>query len=87
MWRRAKYNGEDSEREFCDRKCLNMQTMRMTHEASNQLKDIMILSGFPEECLAEQNSFDQNNSDSRLDIITSLLAYALTPNGKINDFE
>ena len=55
----------------------------MTHEASNQLKDIMIFSGFPEECLTEQISFDQNNSDSRLDIITSLLAYALTPNGKI----
>ena len=52
----------------------------MTNEACNQLKDIMMFSGFPEECLAEQNSFDANNSDTRLDIITSLLAYALSPN-------
>jgi hypothetical protein len=40
----------------------------------------MTLSGFPEECLAEYTSFDSNNTDHKLDIITSLLCYALYPN-------
>jgi len=50
----------------------------MTFEACNQLKEIMSFSGFPDECLAEPSYLD--SSDSRLDIITSLLAYALSPN-------
>ena len=45
QWLRAKYQGEQAEKEFCERKCLNMQTMRMTFEARNQLKDIMLFSG------------------------------------------
>ena len=40
----------------------------------------MTLSGFPEECLAEYTSFDSNNIDHKLDIITLLLCYALYPN-------
>ncbi len=28
QWRKAKYHSEDAEREFCDKKCLNIQTMR-----------------------------------------------------------
>lgn len=47
QWVRAKYQGEFAEKEFCERKCLNMQTMRMTYEARNQLKDIMLFSGKP----------------------------------------
>lgn len=52
----------------------------MTFEARNQLKDIMLLSGFPEECLYEHTSFDPFNDDPKLDIISSLLSYALYPN-------
>jgi ATP-dependent RNA helicase A len=80
QWLKAKWRGEDAEREFCDRRSLNMQIMRMTYEAKQQLKDIMVLSGFPEECLAENLSYDVNNADAKLDKITSLLAYALYPN-------
>ena len=80
QWLKAKWHGEDAEREFCERRALNMQIMRMTYEARNQLKDIMILSGFPEECLLEQLSYDVNNADPKLDLINSLLAYALYPN-------
>ena len=43
QWLRAKWRGEEAEKEFCERKCLNMSTMRMTFEARNQLKDIMVL--------------------------------------------
>lgn len=35
--------------------------------------------GFPEECLYEAN-FDQNGNDHKLDMIISLLTYALYPN-------
>lgn len=81
QWLRAHRRGETSEAEFCERKCLNMQVMRMTMEARNQLKDIMRLSGFPDECLSDEGkAFDPNNADSRLDLITSLLTYALYPN-------
>ena len=38
QWLKAFRRGEDSEKEFCERRCLNMQIMRMTHEARNQLK-------------------------------------------------
>lgn len=79
QWSRAMYQGEHAEMEFCERKCLNSQTMRMTYEARNQLKDIMLGAGFPEECLS-QVSFNPNEVDHKLDIITSLLAYALYPN-------
>ncbi|CAF1221606.1 unnamed protein product, partial [Adineta steineri] len=72
-------NGERGEMEFCDRKCLNLSTMRMTYEARNQLRDIMIMSGFPEECLSSQ-WFDVEQSHSKLDIVISLLCYALYPN-------
>lgn len=80
QWLKAKWNGEDVEKDFCERRALNMQTLRMTYEARNQLKDIMISSGFPEECLHENASFDAYNNDSKLDLITSLLCYALYPN-------
>lgn len=79
QWLRAKYQGEMAEVEFCDRKCLNIQIMRMTFEARNQLKDIMVSAGFPEECLLE-NNFNPNETDHKLDAITSLLSYALYPN-------
>ncbi|UJR34291.1 hypothetical protein I4U23_021695 [Adineta vaga] len=72
-------NGERAEMEFCERKCLNLSTMRMTYEARNQLRDIMIMSGFPEECFSSQ-WFDVEQSHSRLDIVISLLCYALYPN-------
>jgi ATP-dependent RNA helicase A len=83
LWLKAKWHGEMSERELCDRKFLNMQTLRMTYEARNQLKDIMCMSGFPEECMQENLNYDIHNNggpDKRLDLLISLLCYALYPN-------
>ena len=81
QWLRAHRRGETAEAEFCERKCLNQQTMRMTLEARNQLRDIMRHSGFPEDCLTDEGKpMDPNNNDARLDLITSLLTYALYPN-------
>lgn len=41
-------NGEEAESSFCERKRLNMSTLRMTWEAKVQLKEILVNSGFPE---------------------------------------
>lgn len=38
QWLKAKWHGEQAEQEFCERKSLNMQILRMTYEARNQLK-------------------------------------------------
>lgn len=80
QWLNVKWQGETAEKEFCERKALNIQTMRMTYEARNQLKDIMLYSGFPEECLYENKKYDIFNNDPNLDVLTSLLCYALYPN-------
>ncbi|RMZ98165.1 ATP-dependent RNA helicase A [Brachionus plicatilis] len=80
QWLKAKWHGEQAERDFCEKKALNMQTLRMTYDAKNQLKDIMLMSGFPEQSLYEHTSFDSTNADTKLDILCSLLAYALYPN-------
>ncbi|CAF0906923.1 unnamed protein product, partial [Didymodactylos carnosus] len=80
QWEKEKMRGgERAELEFCDRKCLNASIMRMTFEARNQLRDIMVMSGFPEDCV-QQQWFDVNRPDTKLDIVISLLCYALYPN-------
>ena len=79
QWLRSMWSGEDVEKEFCERRFLNMATMRMAFEARNQLKDIMLNSGFPEQTLSEI-MFDCNKPDPKLDIVISLLCQALYPN-------
>ena len=48
--------GEQAEEYFCDNKSLSMPTLRMTAEAKNQLRDLLVNAGFPEECLTPQVS-------------------------------
>ncbi|CAL8277572.1 unnamed protein product [Lota lota] len=78
-WDDVRMNGEDAERNFCDHKRLNMSTLRMTWEAKVQLKDILINSGFPEECLMSQ-MFNAVGPDNGLDVVVSLLAFGSYPN-------
>ncbi|GFO19483.1 ATP-dependent RNA helicase a-like protein [Plakobranchus ocellatus] len=68
MWEDARFGGENAEMSFCDNKSLNMQTLRMTWEAKNQLVEILTNAGFPEECLMPQ-AFNFAGPDNRLDII------------------
>ena len=44
-WEEARQGGEDAEINFCDRKSLNMATLRTTWEAKKQLIDLLIQSG------------------------------------------
>ena len=64
---------------FCDQKSLNMPTMRVTWEAKNQLRDLLISCGFPEECFAPQE-YNFNGPDPKLDMVIGLLAMGLYPN-------
>ena len=61
-------DGEQCEMNFCDQKSLNMQTLRMTCEAKNQLRDILTNIGFPEESLLPQ-SFNFTGPDNQLDVV------------------
>ncbi|GFR82951.1 ATP-dependent RNA helicase A-like protein, partial [Elysia marginata] len=79
MWDDARSGGESAEMNFCDQKSLNMQTLRMTWEAKNQLVEILINAGFPEECLL-QTPFNFTGPDNRLDIAVTLLCQGLYPN-------
>ncbi|XP_041477751.1 ATP-dependent RNA helicase A-like isoform X2 [Lytechinus variegatus] len=78
-WEEQLQSGEDTAMNYCDHKGLQMMTLRMIYEARNQLKDILVMEGFPEECLAPQ-IFNFQAPDPKLDIVVSLLTMGLWPN-------
>ncbi|KAF6292742.1 DExH-box helicase 9 [Rhinolophus ferrumequinum] len=78
-WDDARMGGEEAEIRFCEHKRLNMSTLRMTWEAKVQLKEILINSGFPEDCLLTQ-VFTNIGPDNNLDVVISLLAFGVYPN-------
>ncbi|XP_012658121.1 ATP-dependent RNA helicase A isoform X2 [Otolemur garnettii] len=78
-WDDARMGGEEAEIRFCEHKRLSMATLRMTWEAKVQLKEILINSGFPEDCLLTQ-VFTNTGPDNNLDVVISLLAFGVYPN-------
>ncbi|XP_030061320.1 ATP-dependent RNA helicase A isoform X2 [Microcaecilia unicolor] len=78
-WDDVRMGGEEAEIRFCEHKRLNMPTLRMTWEAKVQLKDILVNSGFPEECLMTQ-MFNNTGPDNNLDVVISLLSFGFYPN-------
>ncbi|NXU56883.1 DHX9 helicase, partial [Turnix velox] len=78
-WDDARMGGEEAEKRFCEHKRLSMSTLRMTWEAKVQLKEILISSGFPEDCLMTQ-PFNNTGPDNNLDVVISLLAFGSYPN-------
>ena len=78
-WENARQGGEISEMNFCDQKGLNMPIMRATWEAKNQLKDLLVTCGFPEECFTPQE-YNFTGPDLKLDMVIALLAMGLYPN-------
>ncbi|GFW90885.1 ATP-dependent RNA helicase A protein [Trichonephila clavipes] len=78
-WEEAHMVNELKERVLCENFSLNQATLRITHDARNQLKDLLIGSEFPESCLeCQQYSFKE--WDSSLDIIVALLVMGFYPN-------
>uniref|UniRef100_A0A8B9RMW2 RNA helicase n=1 Tax=Astyanax mexicanus TaxID=7994 RepID=A0A8B9RMW2_ASTMX len=78
-WDEVRMGGEEAETRFCEHKRLHMSTLRMTWEAKVQLKDILINSGFPEECLMNQ-IFNNVGPDNNLDVVITLLTFGSYPN-------
>lgn len=79
MWQNARYKGEDEEIRFCEWKGLQLPTMRVLYEAKRQLLDLLMQTGFPEDCLIKQR-VDQNQPDPTLDLAIALLCTGLYPN-------
>lgn len=79
MWQNARYKGEEEEVRFCEWKGLQLPTMRVMYEAKRQLLDLMLQTGFPEDCIIKSR-IDQNNPDPNLDLALALLCTGLYPN-------
>lgn len=79
MWQNARYKGEDEEVRFCEWKGLQLPTMRVLYEAKRQLIDLLMQTGFPEDCMIKMR-IDQNNPDPQLDLAIGLLCTGLYPN-------
>lgn len=79
MWQTARYKGEEEEVRFCEWKGLQLPTMRVLYEAKRQLLDLMLQTGFPEDCLIHSR-IDQNNPDPNLDVVLAILCTGLYPN-------
>jgi hypothetical protein len=72
-WEKARQGGERGEVNFCDHNGLNMHTMRVTWEAKNQLKELLVGCGFPKECFLPLE-YNFAGSDPMLDMVVALLA-------------
>ncbi|GFT52705.1 ATP-dependent RNA helicase A protein, partial [Nephila pilipes] len=79
QWEDAHMAGEFKEQSFCENYALNLSTLRITHDARNQLKDLLIASEFPESCL-ECQAYYFDGPDSKLDIVVALLTMGYYPN-------
>ena len=58
---------------------LSMPTLRVMSEAKNQLKQLLIQAGFPEQCLLPV-PMDFYGPDQGLDVLAALLAAGTYPN-------
>ena len=65
---------------ICEQRGLNPSTLRTTWEAKNQLKELLISQGFPEECMGAEISYKFHGDDPRLDTVIGILALGLYPN-------
>ncbi|KAL7305669.1 hypothetical protein TKK_0001926 [Trichogramma kaykai] len=79
-WEEARASGEYAENAFCESKNVSLPTLRVTWEAKNQLKSLLVSAGFPEETMCPIPLNYQAGCDTRLDIITALLCMGLYPN-------
>ncbi|KAF0307755.1 ATP-dependent RNA helicase A protein [Amphibalanus amphitrite] len=78
-WENAREGGEQAEIQFCDNQMLSMPTLRVMSEAKNQLKQLLVSAGFPEQCL-QPVPMDFNGPDTGLDTLAALLAAGTYPN-------
>ncbi|CAH0390358.1 unnamed protein product [Bemisia tabaci] len=72
-------HGPTAEEGFCERKQLSLPSLRIMSEAKNQLRDLMINIGFPEESFLPDH-YDVSGADPKLDMLIALLCVGLYPN-------
>ncbi|XP_046383681.1 dosage compensation regulator [Ischnura elegans] len=78
-WCRMKHRGEQAEVAFCEDKMLSLPTLRVTSDAKDQLKDLLLQVGFPEETMLP-GQFNFYGADERLDMVIALMCMGLYPN-------
>ncbi|XP_063849785.1 ATP-dependent RNA helicase A protein-like isoform X1 [Scylla paramamosain] len=78
-WEEARAGGEQAEISFCDYKGLSMPTLRVIWEAKNQLKELLVNAGFPEECLVPQ-PYNFYGPDPKLDLLVGIMVLGHYPN-------
>lgn len=79
QWENKHMQGEQAEQAFCEQFSLNLSTLRITHDARNQLRDLLISADFPEACL-EPHSFYFEGGDAKLDTVVAFLCMGFYPN-------
>ncbi|XP_068147673.1 dosage compensation regulator mle isoform X1 [Drosophila tropicalis] len=80
MWQQAKQRGEQEEMNFCDWKGLQMSTMNVMYDAKQQLLDLLLQAGFPEEAMISHKVDAHSTDDHVLDVALGLLCLGLYPN-------
>ncbi|OQR68798.1 dosage compensation regulator isoform 1 [Tropilaelaps mercedesae] len=80
QWEQARLRGgEQQEQAFCDQWSVSLPTMRVTHDAKQQLRQILINAGFPEEEF-ERPMYNFKGEDKMLEVAVGLLIAGHYPN-------
>ncbi|CAL8111451.1 unnamed protein product [Orchesella dallaii] len=80
IWDRIKQRqGEQAEVDFCQQRMLSLPSLRMTSDAKNQLIQVLIQCGFPEDQLYTGSLQFKGNSPA-VDTLAALLCVGLYPN-------
>ncbi|ODM98670.1 Dosage compensation regulator [Orchesella cincta] len=80
IWDRIKQRqGEQAEMDFCQQRMLSLPSLRVTSEAKNQLIQVLIQCGFPEEQLYT-GSLNFKGNNPAVDTLAALLCVGLYPN-------
>ncbi|XP_025017864.1 dosage compensation regulator-like isoform X2 [Tetranychus urticae] len=75
-WERVKYSqGEMASMDFCDRNAIMPSVMRITHDAKNQLVDLIKNTQFPERTYSNTQLYDPD-----VDLLQGLLTLGYYPN-------
>lgn len=79
QWEEARMQGECSEANFCERFSISMPTLHITHDAKNQIRELLMGAGFPEMAVAPE-AYNFNGADPNLDVMVALLVLGHYPN-------
>lgn len=79
LWERVKQKGEAAEIDLCQQRMLSMPSLRVTCEAKNQLMQVLIQCGFPEDVLYSGHIHFKETSPV-VDTLAAILCVGLYPN-------